>query len=639
MSDYLLLLFLISLSPLAAFILIWLLPKEKRTSSPFIGVLGCFVSWIANLLLAFLIAPAIRFPMDDPNAQLDIFSFKFPLLYEISWLPLEQVHLSVGFFVDQLNLVTLLVVTTISFFVQLFSVAYMHDDPSRPRYFSFLSFFVFAMINLVLSSNLLQTYFFWELVGLASYLLIGFWFEKEAPAKAARKAFVTTRFGDLGFYLAILLLLITFGSTSFADLNSHQVSQKFAGFEWLITTIALLIFGGVAGKSAQAPLHAWLPDAMEGPTPVSALIHSATMVAAGVFLVARLYPFYSLSPTAMTVILGVASLTALGAATLATVQNDIKRILAYSTISQLGLMMMGLAAGTYAGGLFHLVTHAMFKSLLFLTAGALIHHYHTNDIWEMAQQGARKQIIPIFALLIGAFSLAGVIPFAGFWSKDVILEQLHTLHLFWYGVGLAVSCFTAYYTFRLLLVLLRLPLQSEAAHSPKSHAGVLVSFCLAIPLIALAIGSFFVGLAGTPYGGYRLLLAIDPHTHGHWNPEMMVVSSVVVAVGILFAIKNYWRPAAKHPQNVHPNPVRNILEKKYFADHLYENVVGRGTMAIAAFCHWFDRTLINGVMVNGAAANTYRLGTILSRVQSGMFQDYLFWGLLISVIAVWWIVR
>ncbi|MBI1976915.1 MAG: NADH-quinone oxidoreductase subunit L [Candidatus Omnitrophica bacterium] len=617
------LLFIISITPLLAFAKIWLLPKSQRHFAPLIGVAGTFIPWIASILLG----------MDFVGA-----TGRSPLHYDMSWLPQEQVRLSVGFFVDHLNLVTLVIVTTISFFVQVFSVAYMYDDESRPRYFSFLSFFVFAMINLVVASNLLQTYLFWELVGLASYLLIGFWFENEAPAKAARKAFVTTRFGDLGFYLGIILLLILFGSTSFADLNNtnaltHQLQP------WILTTIALLIFCGIAGKSAQAPLHAWLPDAMEGPTPVSALIHSATMVAAGVFLLARLYPFFNLSPTAMQVILAIAAVTALATATVATVQNDIKRILAYSTISQLGLMVMGLAAGTYTGGLFHLATHATFKSLLFLTAGALIHHYHTNDIWEMARAGARRQWVPMFALVVGGLSLAGVVPFSGFWSKDLILEQLLHLHPFWYLIGLSVSFFTSYYTFRLLAVFFFSRQEHPVPVGANDHSPLL-DICLALPLVVLAIGSFFVGLSGTPWGEFRLLSLIDPQTHPEpLDPKGMLWSTMVAAAGLVWAFKNYRVPEKREPAKITPDPVRSVLEKKYFIDHLYENVIGRITMGIAAFCHQFDRTVINGIMVNGTARKTYDAGSFISRLQSGFFQDYLFWGILVGMAGLFWVLK
>ncbi len=617
------LLSIISLTPLLAFAKIWLLPKSQRHFAPLIGVVGTFISWVASILLG----------MDFVGA-----TGRSPLHYEISWLPLEQVRLSVGFFVDHLNLVTLVIVTTISFFVQVFSVAYMYEDESRPRYFSFLSFFVFAMINLVVASNLLQTYLFWELVGLASYLLIGFWFENEAPAKAARKAFVTTRFGDLGFYLGILLLLIFFGSTSFADLNNTvALTQQLQ--PWVITAIALLIFCGIAGKSAQAPLHAWLPDAMEGPTPVSALIHSATMVAAGVFLLARLYPFFNLSPTAMQVILAIAAVTSLTTATVATVQNDIKRILAYSTISQLGLMVMGLAAGTYAGGLFHLATHATFKSLLFLTAGALIHHYHTNDIWEMARAGARRQWIPMFALVVGGLSLAGVVPFAGFWSKDLILEQLLHLHPFWYLIGLSVSFFTSYYTFRLFAVFF-FSRQEQHVSVGANGRSPLRDICLILPLIVLAIGSFFVGLSGTKYGSFRFFNVLDPSAHHEpLDPKGMLWSTVVAAAGLVWALKNYRSPEKREPAKITSDPVRNVLEKKYFIDHLYENIIGRITMGIAALCHQFDRTVINGMMVNGTAQKTYDAGSFISRLQSGFFQDYLFWGILLGMAGLFWVLK
>ena len=327
-------------------------------------------------------------------------SMTAPLQYSMQWVAAGQATLTFGFLLDPASLLMLTVVVLICMLVQVYSLGYMAGDPGFARYYGFMSLFAAAMMSLTVAANLLQLYIFWELVGLASYLLIGFWYEKFSAAEAGKKAFVMTRLGDMAFFLGILLLFSQLGTLDLHDLNSPLPTTRLS--QGTITVSALLIFGGIVGKSAQFPLLTWLPDAMEGPTPVSALLHSATMVAAGVYLFARLFPFFSLAPQAMTIFLAIGALSMVAASTMALVSRDIKRVWAYSTISQLGYMIMGLAAGGYAAGLLHLTTHAAFKALLFLCAGVFIHHFQTNDMYEIGRAGGRRLKIPMLCMLLGA---------------------------------------------------------------------------------------------------------------------------------------------------------------------------------------------------------------------------------------------
>ncbi|HEY6103579.1 MAG TPA: NADH-quinone oxidoreductase subunit L, partial [bacterium] len=342
------------------------------------------------------------------------------------WAVMGGRTIEIGYQIDPLTAVMLNVVTVVGSLIFIYSIGYMHGDPRYPRFFAYMSLFAASMLTLVLANNLLLLYIGWEGVGLCSYLLIGFWFERPSAARASMKAFITTRVGDLFMFIGILLIFFTVGSLGFRAVFAAVEGGTLAG--GTLTLAALLLFGGAVGKSAQIPLHVWLPDAMEGPTPVSALIHAATMVAAGVYLVARSYLLFFASPdhTALTVVAYVGGLTALMAATIGVVQTDIKRVMAYSTISQLGYMMMGLGVLGYTAGVFHLMTHAFFKALLFLAAGSVIHAMHTN---EMPEMGGLSRVMPrtYWTMLIGSLALAGVPPFAGFWSKDeILLEAFHT---------------------------------------------------------------------------------------------------------------------------------------------------------------------------------------------------------------------
>ena len=375
-----------------------------------------------------------------------------PIEYSALWVASGDVSIRFGFLIDPLSLLMLAVVAAICFLVQVYSLGYMAGDPGFSRYYAFMSLFAWAMTNLTLAHTLLQLYIFWELVGLASYLLIGFWYEKFSASEAGKKAFVMTRCGDVAFFLGLLLILLHLGNLNIRDLNGPAAGRLSPA---VVTAGALLIFGGIIGKSAQFPLLTWLPDAMEGPTPVSALLHSATMVAAGVYLFGRLFPFFSRSPTALDVCLAIGTVSMLIASTMAMVSRDIKQVWAYSTISQLGLMIMGLGAGNYVAGVFHLTTHAAFKALLFLCSGVFIHAFHTNDMYDIGRHGGRRLKAPMICIVIAAAALSGIPPFSGFFSKELVLGALADLpNPLWLVAGLLGAFLTTYYTFRLIFIIL-----------------------------------------------------------------------------------------------------------------------------------------------------------------------------------------
>jgi NADH-quinone oxidoreductase subunit L len=385
-----------------------------------------------------------------------------PIQYTTKWLVSGELYVPFGFMLDQLSLLMFTIVAVISFLVQVYSLGYMAGDPGFSRYYAFQSLFAWAMMTMTIAPTMLQFYVFWELVGLASYLLIGFYYEKFSASEAGKKAFVMTRMGDIAFFLGILLVLLNFGNLNILDMNSVDVTARMSPA--LITICAILIFGGVAGKSAQFPLLTWLPDAMEGPTPVSALLHSATMVAAGVYMFARIFPFFSKSATAMTLFLAIGTITMLLASTMAMVTRDIKQVWAYSTISQLGFMVMGLAAGSYFAGVFHLTTHAGFKALLFLCSGVFIHEFETNDFFEIGKYGGRGLKVPIVCMTLGAAALSGLPPLSGFFSKEAIMGGLAGLpNPIWLWAGLLGAFLTAYYSFRLIFAIL-FPKKIEEVH-------------------------------------------------------------------------------------------------------------------------------------------------------------------------------
>ncbi len=514
--------------------------------------------------------------------------------YEASlvWAVMGGRAVEVGYQIDPLTAVMLNVVTVVGLLIFIYSIGYMHGDPRYPRFFAYLSLFAASMLTLVLANNLLLLYVGWEGVGLCSYLLIGFWFERPAAARASMKAFVTTRVGDLFMFIGILLIFFTVGSVGFPAVFAAVEHGALAGPTLLLA--ALLLFGGAVGKSAQLPLHVWLPDAMEGPTPVSALIHAATMVAAGVYLVARAYLLFFASPDhgALTVVAYVGGLTALMAATIGVVQTDIKRVMAYSTISQLGYMMMGLGVLGYTAGVFHLMTHAFFKALLFLAAGSVIHAMHTN---EMPEMGGLGRVMPrtYWTMVIGALALSGIPPFAGFWSKDEILLEAfhHDRVLFW--MGLAGAFITAFYVFRMIFLTFSGQPRSPHAHQHESPA------VMTVPLMVLAGFSALIGFVGAPWWGnpFHHFVRFEAAEGASFDPTLALLSTVVGLAGIFTAAAVYrwqWIPSSSLRRAA--GPLYVLLVRKYYWDEFYQWAVVRPVVWIARRLRAFDVYIIDGAV-------------------------------------------
>ena len=538
--------------------------------------------------------------------------------------------------VDGLSAIMMVIVTSVSLLVQVYSQGYMAGDTGYSRYYAWMSLFTAAMLGLVLFDSILMVYVFWELVGLGSYLLIGFWFHKKSAGDAAKKAFLTTRLGDIGFLLGILLIWTkadTFNIPLIQEMAQHgELSDV------VITLFALGLFAGAVGKSAQFPLHVWLPDAMEGPTPVSALIHAATMVAAGVYLVARMFPVFQASDDAMRTVAYIGAFTAIFAASMGIVMTDIKRVLAYSTVSQLGYMMLALGVGGYVAAIFHLFTHAFFKALLFLGSGSV---NHASGTFDMRKMGGLRSHMPITyaTFVVGSLSLAGVFPLAGFWSKDEILGAAwhDDKLLFW--VAMAVVFMTAFYSFRAIFMTFHGEYKGgeppehggHDAHAGKLHESPLV---MALPLLLLAVPAALAGFVNLPFDGAdrlgRLLEGALPLEseealhHASFSWAIAIGSSVLAIAGIALAYAIYEAKAisAASLQRAF-GPLHTLVSRKYYMDELYEDIVVRkGLMHYGtAIAQWFDTNIVDGA-VNGSAALTRRVSDTLRWVQSGSMQAY-----------------
>jgi len=544
-----------------------------------------------------------------------------PMEFSARWVTGGEVSVRVGVLIDPLSLIMLAVVAAICFLVQVYSLGYMAGDPGFSRYYAFMSLFAWAMTNLTLAPTLLQLYIFWELVGLASYLLIGFWYEKFSASEAGKKAFVMTRCGDVAFFLGLLLVLVNLGNLDIRELNGPAAGRL---SPMVATAGALLIFGGIIGKSAQFPLLTWLPDAMEGPTPVSALLHSATMVAAGVYLLARLFPFFSLSPTALGVCLAVGTVSMLIASTMAMVSRDIKQVWAYSTISQLGLMVMGLAAGSYAAGVFHLTTHAAFKALLFLCSGVFIHAFHSNDMVTIGRQGGRRLRVPMACLVVAAAALSGIPPFSGFFSKELILGALADLpNPLWVAAGLLGAFLTTYYTFRLIFVILfPAPVGPDSAHSGEAgHAHPGGYAVMAWPLVVLAAVSVVLGFGEKAVTQF-LLKPFEPSTpvvaHHGWLPYVALGLS---AAAVFLAWFEFGRRGSEQIGFVERiAPLRALFEDRWYIDRAYrwllDHVVYR---LFSRLCARNDQTVIDGA-VDGLGKAIALGGGRMSILHTGMVQ-------------------
>ncbi len=493
-----------------------------------------------------------------------------PIHYSTRWLLAGGLHIPFGFLLDPVSLLMLFLVAAISFLVQVYSLSYMAGDPGFSRYYAFQSLFAWAMMSLTISSAMLQLYVFWELVGLSSYLLIGFWYEKLSAAQAGKKAFVMTRLGDVAFFIGLLLVLLRLGNLEILEMNNPEVAARMDS--GLLTLSALLIFAGIVGKSAQFPLMTWLPDAMEGPTPVSALLHSATMVAAGVFLFARLFPFLSRSVDAMTVFLAIGTISMLLASTMAMVSRDIKRVWAYSTISQLGFMIMGLAAGSLFAGTFHLTTHAGFKALLFLCSGVWIHLYETNDVYEISERGGRQLKTPMVCLVVAAAALSGLPPLSGFFSKEVILAALAGLGSpFWLAAGLVGVFLTAYYAFRVIFIIL-FP-RNEKQKGQSHHKTGALYWAMGFPLVILAAMTLVLGFLEAPL---REFLSLSKVVYGNGDHRVWLpyVSAGLATLGVATAWVEFGRRAAPQVGFAERIPtVRELFSQRWYLDHIYRKLV------------------------------------------------------------------
>ncbi len=546
-----------------------------------------------------------------------------------NWLSVGDLRVGFGLRLDPLSLLMLLVVTGVASAIHIYSHGYMEDDRGYPRYFAGLSLFTFSMLGIVLSTNFIQLFIFWELVGLSSYLLIGFWFENPSAADAAKKAFLTNRLGDFGFMLGILVVWATLGSLDFAVLQDKLAADPQA-LGAMATAAGLLIFCGAVGKSAQFPLHVWLPDAMEGPTPVSALIHAATMVAAGVYMLCRV--FFLLNAPALHVIAVIGGVTALLAAVIAIQQNDIKRILAYSTLSQLGYMVMAVgvagAGGNPAPAMFHLATHACFKALLFLGAGSVILGlHHEQDIWKMG--GLRtKMPVTYWTFLVATLALCGVPPFSGFYSKDAIIAAAQNDGPVLFGLGVLVAALTTFYMFRLVLVAFHGPAKSDAARHAHESPGV-----MAWPLRILAVPSLFAGfwgvekLVGSMYvteeAGHAVAWYQEIFAPFVQEPAAAFGGLAAVLIGFFLAYALYAR-ATTDPLPEKLGALATAMRNRFYLDEFYEATVIRFQDMIAAIADWWDRWIIAGVVVKGTHGTTELFGRALRLVQTGNLQTYAF---------------
>ncbi|MGN7381466.1 NADH-quinone oxidoreductase subunit L [Paenibacillus sp. SAFN-117] len=595
---------LIPLIPLLAFLVLIGVGRQAKDTGAYISILASAVSFILAVLV---LIERLGGPTENY------------LWTGIQWLKIGDLSVKFGFEISNLNALMLVIVSTVSLLVNIYSKGYMQEDERKSAFFSYLSLFTFSMLGLVMSPNLLQMYIFWELVGVCSFLLIGFWYYKPEAKAAAKKAFIVTRIGDVGLLLAILLLFWYMPGHALDFSSIHKVFALQPDIApGIVTWIAILIFVGAVGKSGQFPLHVWLPDAMEGPTPISALIHAATMVAAGVYLVARTFDIFRASPDALTVVAIVGAFTAIFAATIGTAQNDIKRVLAYSTVSQLGYMMMALGIGTwvsYTAGIFHLFTHAFFKALLFLAAGSVIHAVHTQNINEMGGLAGRMKITT-WTFAIGALALAGVIPLSGFWSKDAILSEAyhHNQMLFW--VGLIAAFFTALYMSRLFFLVFtgRPKTEHEVKESPAS---------MTFPMIVLAVLAVIAGFVFIPglnpwFGNWLAPEAVEESLN--WIVVILSNLAAILGIGLGWAI--YGKGSLSREMVSERAPwLYQLVNRKYYIDELYSRILVRPLKVLGKLLYGIDRSVVDGLvrLVAGSVVSLGRLGT---KLQNGQVQTY-----------------
>ncbi|MFC2000966.1 NADH-quinone oxidoreductase subunit L [Chloroflexota bacterium] len=617
---------LIFLLPIFSFIIIVFFLRPFLRDKPQLAGYTIIAALSGSLALSVW---ALMTVMASPHHEL--------LVPDINWLIIEGgVNIHLGLIIDPLTVVMLLVVTVVSLMVQIYSQGYMHGDPGYHRYFAWMSVFTFSMLGLVLADNLLFMFVFWEMVGLCSYLLIGFWFHKPSAANAAKKAFIVTRLGDFGFLAGILILFNNTGTFDIGELHALAIAGTLAGAT--LTWAAIGIFAGAMGKSAQFPLHVWLPDAMEGPTPVSALIHAATMVAAGVFLVARTFPLFAHSTEALTTVAIIGGFTAIFAATIGLVMNDIKRVLAYSTISQLGYMMLGLGTGGVAIGIFHLFNHAYFKALLFMGSGSV---NHSTGTFDMRLMGGLRKYMPwtYWTFVIGSLSLAGIWPLAGFWSKDEILITSLASQPILFWLAMITVFLTAFYMFRAIFITFHGEYRGGATDEHGSHdhphESPLVMVGPLVFLSILAVASGFWNVTG----GFGEFMGHNGHGAAHsfigglfapFTHALPVISLGVALFGIFMAYVIYgkkWISAESIGKLF--GPLHAVVYQKYFFDELYENVIVKLVLLKGLFGAFqlFDTKGVDGT-VNGVANGIIGSGRAIRHAQTGQLQLY---GLFIGI--------
>jgi NADH-quinone oxidoreductase subunit L len=621
---------LVPLLPLVGFLIVGLL--NKRLSK---GITGVIAS--GSVLGSFIVSVMIfiEFVGGKTAAQtVDLFS----------WINAGTLNIQFSFLVDQLSSLFLLIITGVGFLIHLYSIGYMHDDEGFQRFFAYLNLFVFFMLLLVLGSNYLIMFVGWEGVGLCSYLLIGFWFKNTEYNNAAKKAFIMNRIGDLGFLLGIILIFITFGSTSYTEVFS--MASGHMSNEPVMVCIALLLFIGAMGKSAQLPLYTWLPDAMAGPTPVSALIHAATMVTAGIYMIARSNIIYTLAPDAMDVVAVIGALTALFAATIGLVQNDIKKVLAYSTVSQLGLMFLALGVGAYSTAVFHVMTHAFFKALLFLGAGSVIHAMSGEQ--DIRNMGGLKKYLPItyWTFLIGSLAISGIFPFAGFFSKDEILAEAFVSNKFFWLIGTITSIFTAFYMFRLFFLTFHGDFRGTEKQKHHLHESPAT---MTIPLAVLAVLSVIGGFVGIPEAFHvehwlnnflAPVMALSemrmlPHHISHATEYMLMGLAVGFAlIAIFIAYTMYVKRKIVPPsESEELNPMYRTVYNKYYVDELYNNVITKPLNKISGWTYKFFEIRFIDAIVNGVGSAVQWTSQGMRHLQSGNVGFYIFM-MVLGIVAI-----
>ena len=611
MNNVLQIVYLIPLLPLIGFLINGL--GRKHLSKPAISIIGSGV-----ILASFVLSIWVFMQVKGGNTH---------VAHYFDFIKAGNFVIPFDFKIDQLSSIFLLIITGVGFLIHVYSTAYMHEEKTEHfgRYFAYLNLFVFSMLLLVMGANYVILFIGWEGVGLCSYLLIGYWFKKTEYNKAANKAFIMNRIGDLAFLIAIFWLLRKVDSVSFDTIFLKETLDKLNGTD--ITVITLLLFVGATGKSAQIPLYTWLPDAMAGPTPVSALIHAATMVTAGIYMIARSNALYSLADVTMNIVAVVGLATALLAATIALKQNDIKKVLAYSTVSQLGFMFLALGTGAYVAAVFHVMTHAFFKALLFLGSGSVIHAMGgEQDIRNMG--GLSKKLkITYFTFLIGCIAIAGIPPFSGFFSKDAILLSAFAKSPILYGIALFAALLTAFYMFRLLFI--TFSGKFRGTHEQEHHLHESPS-TMTIPLIILAVLSVIGGFIGIPealvHGGDKLtafLAPVIPVQHGHevsHSTEYMLMglSTVLVLAMIGFA----WSKFKNYQRGPEATGFAKVLENKWYVDELYDKVIVNPLSKFGGFLkNTIDKVVIDG-LVNGIGKAVNYSSRQLRLLQSGQVGNY-----------------